>query len=217
VPSGEITNLAYLRRIAAVAEEVIISTGMSTLAEIGAVIAVFEAGGVSRSRITILHCTTDYPARMQDVNLRAMQTIAGEFGVKVGYSDHTQGIEIAIASVAMGACVVEKHFTLDRSLPGPDHKASLEPDQLKAMVASIRNIEQAMGDGVKRPSSNEVMNLTIVRKSLVATRPIAAGEPFNTENIGAKRPGTGISPMLLDEVMGKPAPRSFEPDELIEL
>jgi N,N'-diacetyllegionaminate synthase len=217
VPSGEITNLAYLRRIASVAEEVIISTGMATLAEIGAVIAVFDAGGVPRSRITILHCTTDYPARMQDVNLRAMLTIAGEFGVKVGYSDHTQGIEIAIAAVAMGACVIEKHFTLDQSLPGPDHKASLEPDQLKAMVAAIRNIEQAMGDGVKRPSSNEVRNLPIVRKSLVATRSIVAGEPFNTKNVGAKRPGTGISPMRLDELMGKPAPRGFKPDELIEL
>lgn len=217
VPSGEITNLAYLRRIAAVAEEVIISTGMATLAEVSAAIAVFEAAGVARSRITILHCTTEYPAPMQDVNLRSMLTIAGEFGVKVGYSDHTQGIEIAIAAVALGACIIEKHFTLDQSLPGPDHKASLEPDQLAAMVSAIRNIVLAMGNGVKGPSPNEARNLPIVRKSLVAIRPIKAGEHFSAQNIGAKRPGSGISPMRLDEVIGKPAPRSFEPDELIEL
>jgi N,N'-diacetyllegionaminate synthase len=217
VPSGEITNLAYLRRIAVVADEVIISTGMTTLAEIGAAIMVFEAAGIARSCITVLHCTTEYPAPMEDVNLRAMLTIAGEFGVKVGYSDHTQGIEVAIAAVALGACIIEKHFTLDQSLPGPDHKASLEPDQLAAMVKSIRNITQAMGDGAKRPTRNEVKNLLIVRKSLVAAKPIKAGEPFSKLNIIAKRPGTGISPMRLDEVIGKFAPRNFEPDELIEL
>ncbi len=217
VPSGEITNLAYLRRIAAVASEVIISTGMATLTEIGAAIAVFEAGGIPRSRITVLHCTTDYPAHMQDVNLRAMLTIAGEFGVQVGYSDHTQGIEVSIAAVALGARVIEKHFTLDHTLPGPDHKASLEPELLAAMVGAIRNISASLGDGVKSPSPNEARNLPIVRKSLVAIRPIKAGEPYSTENIGAKRPGTGISPMCLDEVIGKPAPRNFEPDELIEL
>ena len=217
VPSGEITNLAYLRRIAAVADEVIMSTGMTTLAEIGAAIMVFEAAGIARSCITVLHCTSEYPAPMEDVNLRAMLTIAGEFGVKVGYSDHTQGIEVAIAAVALGACIIEKHFTLDQSLPGPDHKASLEPDQLAAMVKSIRNISQAMGDGAKRPTRNEVKNLLIVRKSLVAAKPIKAGEPFSKLNIIAKRPGTGISPMRLDEVIGKFAPRNFEPDELIEL
>lgn len=217
VPSGEITNLAYLRRIAAVAEEVIISTGMATLTEIGEAIAVFEAAGIARSSMTILHCTTEYPAPMQDVNLCAMLTIAGEFGVKIGYSDHTQGIEVAIAAVVLGASVVEKHFTLDKSLPGPDHKASLEPNELAALVSAIRNIGQAMGDGVKAPGPNEARNLPIVRKSLVAIRPIKAGEPFSTQNISAKRPGTGISPMRLDEVVGKPAPRSFEPDELIEL
>lgn len=217
VPSGEITNLTYLRRLASVADEVIISTGMATLGEIGAAISVFEAAGVGRDRITVLHCTTEYPAPMADVNLRAMQTIANEFGVRVGYSDHTEGIEVAIAAVALGATVIEKHFTLDRTLPGPDHKASLEPDQLAAMVTAIRNIEQAMGDGVKGPSPTEARNLPIVRKSLVAIRPIQAGESFSTQNIGAKRPGTGISPMRLDDVIGKPAPRNFAPDELIEL
>lgn len=217
VPSGEITNLTYLRRIASAADEVIISTGMATLEEIGAAIAVFEAGGVPRDLITVLHCTTEYPAPMADVNLRAMQTIAREFGVRVGYSDHTQGIEVAVAAAALGATIIEKHFTLDRTLPGPDHKASLEPEQLAAMVAAIRNIEQALGDGVKGPSPIEARNLPIVRKSLVAIRPIQAGEPFSTQNIGAKRPGTGISPMRLDDVIGKPAPRNFAPDELIEL
>lgn len=217
VPSGEITNLTYLRRIASVADEVIISTGMSTLEEIGAAIAVFEAGGLRRGLITALHCTTEYPAPMADVNLRAMQTIAREFGVRVGYSDHTQGIEVAVAAAALGATIIEKHFTLDRTLPGPDHKASLEPEQLAVMVAAIRNIEQALGDGVKGPSPAEARNLPIVRKSLVAIRPILVGEPFSTQNIGAKRPGTGISPMCLDNVIGKPAPRNFAPDELIEL
>lgn len=217
VPSGEITNLTYLRRIASLADDVIISTGMATLEEIGAALAVFEAGGVRRDQITVLHCTTEYPAPMADVNLLAMQTIAREFGVQVGYSDHTQGIEVAVAAVALGATIIEKHFTLDRSLPGPDHKASLEPGQLAAMVVAIRNIEQAMGDGVKSPSPNEARNLPIVRKSLVAIRPIQAGEPFSTQNIGAKRPGTGISPMRIDDVIGKPAPRNFAPDELIEL
>lgn len=217
VPSGEITNLPYLRRIASVAGEVIISTGMATLEEIGAAITAFELAGMVRDRITVLHCTTEYPAPIADVNLLAMQTIAREFGVRVGYSDHTQGIEVAVAAVALGATVIEKHFTLDRTLPGPDHKASLEPDQLAAMVTAIRNIEQAMGDGVKGPSATEVRNLPIVRKSLVAIRPIQAGESFSTQNIGAKRPGTGISPMRLDEVIGKLAPRNFVPDELIEL
>ncbi len=217
VPSGEITNLPYLRGISAVATEVVISTGMATLEEIGAAIGVLEEGGVPRSRITVLHCTTDYPARMEDVNLRAMQTIASEFDVRIGYSDHTQGIEIAVAAVALGASVIEKLFTLDRTLPGPDHKASLEPCQLNEMVSAIRNICKAMGDGVKVPTTNEVRNLPIVRKSLVAILPIKAGEFFSIQNVGAKRPGTGISPMRLDDILGKPAPRNFEPDELIEL
>jgi N,N'-diacetyllegionaminate synthase len=217
VPSGEITNLRYLRCIASVADEVIISTGMSTLQDIAAALAVFDVVQVPWNRITVLHCTTEYPAPMQDVNLRAMQTIAREFGVKIGYSDHTLGIEVSIAAVAMGATVIEKHFTLDQSLPGPDHNSSLEPDQLKAMVLAIRNIEEALGDGVKAPSFNEAKNLPIVRKSLVAVQPIKAGEPFSNQNIGAKRPGTGISPMRLDEVVGKLAPYDFARDELIFL
>lgn len=217
VPSGEITNLPYLRRIALVASEVILSTGMATLDEVGAAIAVFEAAGVPRNCLTILHCTTDYPARIEDVNLRAMQTIASQFGVQVGYSDHTLGIEVAIAAVAMGARIIEKHFTIDQNLPGPDHKASLTPDRLSEMVAAIRNIELALGDGIKQPTLLEVLNLRVVRKSLVARRPIRAGELFSIENIEAKRPGTGISPMRLDDLLGKPAPRSFATDELIEL
>ncbi|MCA3449700.1 MAG: N-acetylneuraminate synthase family protein, partial [Rhodobacter sp.] len=180
-------------------------------------IAVFEKAGISRGRLCVLHCTTDYPAAMADVNLRAMQTIGTSFGVRVGYSDHTLGIEIPVAAVALGACVIEKHFTLDKTLPGPDHKASLEPDQLSAMVAAVRNVEKALGDGVKRPSAAELRNVPIVRKSLVAIRPIQAGEQFSLENIAAKRPGTGVSPMRLDDVLGRRAPRRFAPEELIEL
>jgi N,N'-diacetyllegionaminate synthase len=217
VPSGEITNLPYLQRIAAVAQDVIMSTGMATLAEIGAAIEVLKAGGIPLSRITILHCTTDYPARMHEVNLRAMHTIASEFGVQVGYSDHTQGIEVSIAAAAMGARIIEKHFTLDQNLPGPDHKASLTPEQLAALVCSIRNIELAIGDGVKGPTTNEAKNLPIVRKSIVAIQHIKAGEFFSTQNIGVKRPGIGISPMRLAEVIGKPATRDYIPDELIEI
>jgi len=217
IPSGEITNLAYLRHIAKVAGEVIISTGMSTLDEIGAAIAVFEANSVPRKLITVLHCTTEYPAPFNDVNLRAMQTIRETFGVRIGYSDHTIGIEIPIAAVALGACIIEKHFTLDKTLPGPDHQASLAPAELKAMIVAIRGIESAMGNGVKEPSPAETKNLRIVRKSLVAVRAIKAGEMFSVENIGAKRPGTGISPMRLDEVLGRSAPHSFAADELIKL
>ncbi len=217
IPSGEITNLAYLRHIAKVAGEVIISTGMSTLDEIGAAIAVFEGNGVPRALITVLHCTTEYPTPFNDVNLRAMRTISETFGVRIGYSDHTIGIEIPIAAVALGASIIEKHFTLDKTMPGPDHQASLCPAELKAMVAAIRGIESAMGNGVKTPSPAEAKNLGVVRKSLVAVRSIEAGEIFSMDNIGAKRPGTGISPMRLDEVLGVPASRSFAADELIEL
>lgn len=217
IPSGEITNLAYLRHIAKVAGEVIISTGMATLDEVGVAIAVFEANGVPRERITVLHCTTEYPTPFSEVNLRAMKTIGDTFGVCIGYSDHTVGIEIPIAAVALGANIIEKHFTLDKRMPGPDHQASLDPVELKAMVAAIRCIESAMGNGVKAPSSAEAKNMRVVRKSLVAVRPIEAGEIFSMDNIGAKRPGTGISPMRLDDVLGCPAPRSFAADELIEL
>lgn len=217
IPSGEITNLPYLRRVASYAKPVILSSGMSSLGDIESALAVLEAGGISRHRITVLHCNSDYPTPMIDVNLRAMLKIGQAFNVPIGYSDHTPGIEVAIAAVALGATVIEKHFTLDRSLPGPDHLASLEPNELKAMVAAIRNIELAMGDGIKRVSPSEASNITIVRKSLVATRPIRAGEIFTAENITVKRPGTGVSPMRWDEVIGRSATRDYAPDELISL
>jgi sialic acid synthase SpsE len=217
VPSGELTNLPLLRYMTRLGKPVLLSTGMANLGEIEAAIAVVEAAGTPRHLITVLHCTTEYPTPMEDVNLRAMASIQQAFGVKVGYSDHTPGIEVPIAAVAMGATVIEKHFTLDRNLPGPDHQASLEPHELKAMVDGIRNIERALGDGVKRPSASELKNKPIARKSIVARRPIAAGEPFSADNLAAKRPGTGISPMRWDEVVGRPAPRAFAADELIEL
>jgi N,N'-diacetyllegionaminate synthase len=216
IPSGEITNLLYLRRIGQLGKPVIISTGMATLGEIEAAMDELEQAGTPRASITVLHCTTEYPTPMAEVNLLAMQNIHAAFGVAVGYSDHTPGIEVAIAAVALGALVIEKHFTLDRNLPGPDHKASLEPEELKAMVAAIRNIERALGDGVKRLTASETKNKPLARKSLVASRAINAGETFSAENVVAKRPGTGISPMRWDEVMGRKAPRDFEADDLIE-
>lgn len=217
VPSGELTNLPYLRYLTRHGKQVLLSTGMANLGEIEAAINVVEQAGTPRDRITVLHCTTEYPTPMEDVNLRAMANIGKAFGVAVGYSDHTPGIEVPIAAVALGATVIEKHFTLDRNLPGPDHQASLEPHELKAMVEGIRNIEKALGDGIKRPSPSELKNKPIARKSLVAARPIKAGEPFSEENMMAKRPGTGISPMQWDEVVGRRAPRDFSEDELIEL
>lgn len=217
IPSGEITNLPYLRHVGRYSKPVMLSTGMSTLGEIEAALDVLEQAGTPRNRITVLHCNTEYPTPMADVNLRAMLTIRDAFGVAVGYSDHTSGIEVAIAAVALGATVIEKHFTLDRNLPGPDHKASLEPRELKAMVAAIRNIEQALGDGIKRPSASEAKNKPIVRKSLVAACAIRAGEVFGEINLAVKRPGMGISPMRWDEVMGRKASRDFAVDELIEL
>lgn len=217
IPSGEITNLPYLRQLARYGKPVFLSTGMSTLDEIEAALEVLEQAGTSRDRITVLHCNTEYPTPMADVNLRAMLTIRDAFGVAVGYSDHTAGIEVAIAAVALGATVIEKHFTLDRKLPGPDHKASLEPDELRAMVEAIRNIEQALGDGIKRPSASEAKNIPIARKSLVAARAIRAGECFSEMNLAVKRPGTGLSPMRWGEVLGRKALRDFAPDELIEL
>jgi N,N'-diacetyllegionaminate synthase len=216
-PSGELTNLPYLRYLTRHGKPVLLSTGMANLGEIEAAIDVIELAGTPREKITVLHCTTEYPTPMEDVNLRAMVNIGHALGVKVGYSDHTQGIEIPIAAVALGAIVIEKHFTLDRSLPGPDHRASLEPDELKAMVAGIRNIERALGDGIKRPSPSELKNKPIARKSLVAAREIKAGELFSPDNLTAKRPGTGISPMKWDEVIGRTAARDFNEDELIEL
>ena len=217
IPSGEITNLPYLRHIGRLGKSVILSTGMTNLGEIEAAIDALEAAGTPRAMLTVLHCTTEYPTPMAEVNLRAMLSIHAAFGVAVGYSDHTQGIEVAIASVAMGATVIEKHFTLDRNLPGPDHKASLEPAELNALVAAIRNIEVALGDGIKRPSPGEARNRPVVRKSLVASRAIKSGALFTAENITAKRPATGISPMRWDEVIGKTALRDFGPDELIVL
>ncbi|MDB3961731.1 N-acetylneuraminate synthase [Paracoccaceae bacterium] len=217
VPSGELTNLPYLRRITRHRDHVLLSTGMSNLGEIEDAIAVVEKSGTLRDKITVLHCTTEYPTPMEDVNLKAMVNIAKAFGVKVGYSDHTRGIEVPIAAVALGATLIEKHFTLDLNLPGPDHHASLEPKELKAMVQSIRNIEMALGDGIKRPSPSELENKSIARKSIVASRDIKAGQIFNEENLTVKRPGTGISPMQWDEVMGRISQRDFCEDELIEL
>lgn len=217
IPSGEIINLPYLRHVGGYGKPVILSTGMATLGEIEAALEVLEQAGTLRDRITVLHCNTEYPTPMADVNLRAMLTIRDAFDVAVGYSDHTAGIEVAVAAVALGATIIEKHFTLDRNLPGPDHKASLEPDELKAMVAAIRNIEQALGDGIKRPSVSEAKNKPITRKSLVAACAIRAGEVFSENNLIAKRPGTGLSPMRWDEVLGRQARRDFTVDELIEL
>ncbi|WP_417464343.1 N-acetylneuraminate synthase [Kordiimonas sp.] len=217
IPSGEITNLPYLRRIASFGRDVILSTGMASLGDIEAAIEALEVAGLSRDRITVLHCTTEYPAPMDEVNLLAMQTIGQAFGVPVGYSDHTEGIEVAIAATALGATVIEKHFTLDRTLPGPDHAASLEPDELAAMVRGIRRIEAALGGATKRLTKSEASNKAVVRKSIVAAKPIVKGEIFSDDNLTAKRPGTGLSPMRWDEVVGRPAPRDFAEDDLIEL
>ena len=216
IPSGEITNLPYLRHIGAYGKPIILSTGMSTLGEVEKAIEILEQAGTVRSLITVLHCNTEYPTPMVDVNLRAMLTIKDAFGVAVGYSDHTSGIEVAIAAVALGATVIEKHFTLDRQLPGPDHQASLEPDELQAMIKAIRNIELALGDGIKQPSASESKNITVARKSLVAACPIQKNEIFNEQNVTVKRPGNGLSPMMWDDLMGRRALRSYDMDELIE-
>ena len=217
IPSGEITNLPYLRHIGQYGKPVILSSGMATLGEIEAALDVLETSGTQRKYITVLHCNTEYPTPMEDVNLKAMLAIRDAFGVKVGYSDHTLGTEVSVAAVALGATVIEKHFTLDRTLPGPDHKASLEPYELRAMVMAIRNIEKALGDGIKRASPSETKNKLIARKSLVAATSITNGEFFTKDNLAVKRPGNGISPMRWDEVLGRTAIRDFEPDEMIEL
>ena len=217
IPSGEITNLLYLRHIGRLGQAVILSTGMATLGDIEAAIDALEQAGTPRAKITVLHCTTEYPTPMAEVNLRAMQSIQRAFRVQVGYSDHTPGIEVATAAVAMGASVIEKHFTMDRNLPGPDHKASLEPEGLIAMVAAIRNIEVALGDGVKRLTQSEARNMPVMRKSMVASQTIKSGEVFSSKNVTVKRPGTGISPMYWDEVIGRTASRDFAEDELIDL
>lgn len=217
IPSGEITNYPYLKKIAQFGEPVILSTGMSTNEDIDAAIKALCDNGMKREQITLLHCNTEYPTPMLDVNLRAMQQMKEHFGVKVGYSDHTPGIEVPIAAVALGAEVIEKHFTLDKTLPGPDHKASLEPQELKAMVSAIRNIEQALGDSEKHVSDSERKNMPIARKSIVAARDIKQGELLTEENLTTKRPGNGISPMRWNEVIGTKAVRDFKIDELIEL
>ena len=216
IPSGEITNLPYLREIGRYGQPVILSTGMSNLGEIEAALLALEEAGTSFSQITVLHCTTEYPAPPEEVNLRAMQSLAQCFGVAVGYSDHTDGISVPIAAVALGATVIEKHLTLDRTMLGPHHKASLEPDQFAVMVGGIRTIELALGDGNKRPTLSEQANLPVVRKSLVAACPILAGEVFTEANLTAKRPGTGLSPMQWDYWIGRQAIRDFAIDELIE-
>lgn len=216
IPSGEITNLPYLRKAAQLFSKVILSTGMATMKEIEDAVEVFQKNGVRE--ITILHCNTEYPTPMEDVNLKAMLTIKKKFGVDVGYSDHTLGIEVPIAAVALGASIIEKHFTLDRTMDGPDHVASLEPDELKSMVRAIRNIEQAMsGSGIKTPSRSELKNIKIARKSIVAAVDIKKGEVFTEKNITVKRPGNGISPMQWDSIIGQQASRDFKEDDLIEL
>lgn len=217
IPSGEITNLPYLRKIAAKGGRVILSTGMSELPEIEAAMNVIEAGGIPRDDISLLHCNTQYPTPMRDVNLRAMEQLRSLHPGMVGYSDHTTGIEVPVAAVAMGAEIIEKHFTLDKSLPGPDHRASLDTAELRAMVNAIRNIELAIGDGEKHVSDSERPNIEIARKSIIAARDIKAGEILTEENLTVKRPGNGISPMRWDEVVGSRAIRDFKADHLIEL
>ena len=217
IPSGEITNLPYLRHIGQLRRSVILSTGMSTMGDIESAIAVLEEAGTSKKYITALHCTTEYPTPMAEVNLRAMQIIGSTFNVAVGYSDHTLGVEVAIAAAALGAGVIEKHFTLDRNLPGPDHKASLEPLELIKMIRAIRNIEIALGDGVKRLTPSELKNKFVARKSIVAKKIIKEGEVFSVDNLSVKRPGTGLSPMYWDFIIGRVALRDYSEDDLIDL
>lgn len=217
VPSGEITNFPYLRAIGRTKKPVILSTGMANLEEIEQAIGVLTRFGTPPNEITLLHCTTEYPAAKNEVNLKAIETMRRHFGLPVGYSDHTQGIEIPVAAVALGAVVIEKHFTLDRTMLGPDHAASLEPHELKEMVVQIRNVEAALGSGVKQATPSEIPNRLIARKSIVAARPIKKGETLSEENITVKRPAGGISPMEWERVVGEVAVRSFEPDQPITL
>lgn len=242
VPSGEIANAPFLLAVARMADQVILSTGMSTLADVEAALEVLAFGFTTpastashptraafgaayaspegqrqlRERVTVLHCTTEYPAPMSEVNLKAMDTLRTAFGLPVGYSDHTQGIHVPVAAAARGACIIEKHFTSDRNLPGPDHKASLEPDELAAMIAAIRDIEQSLGDGIKRPTPSELGNMQVARKSVVAARRIQAGEVFDENNLTCKRPGTGVSPFDYWRLLGKPAGRDYCADEQID-
>lgn len=215
IPSGEITNYPYLKMVGAYNKEIVLSTGMATIADIEAALNLLIESGTEKDKITILHASTDYPTQMKDVNLTAMQTIAEAFKVKVGYSDHTLGIEVPCAAVALGASIIEKHFTLDKNLPGPDHKASLEPQELRAMIQAIRNIEAALGDGIKRPTANEQKNMQVARKSLVALTDIKKGDSFSEHNLTVKRPGQGISPMRWNEIIGQTAQKDYQADELI--
>ena len=217
IPSGEITNYPFIRKIAKYRENVIMSTGMCVGEDIHKAINVLNEFGVGKDQITVLHCNTQYPTPFEDVNLKAMLTIKKDFDVNVGYSDHTRGIEVPIAAVALGASVIEKHFTLDRNLPGPDHKASLEPAELKVMVGAIRNIEKVLGDGEKKVTVSERANITVARKSIVAACPIKKGELLTEDNITVKRPGTGISPMRWNEVIGTAATKDYSEEEQISL
>ncbi len=215
IPSGEVTDLPYLMQIGKTGRPVIMSTGMCTMEEIGAAIKVLQSAGTEDIRL--LHCNTEYPTPFEDVNLNVLKTLKERFGYEVGYSDHTRGIEVPIAAVALGATVIEKHFTLDRNMEGPDHKASLEPEELKQMTESIRHIEKALGSADKQPTESEKKNIAVARRSIVAGRKILKGELLTEENITTKRPGNGISPMLWMQVIGTKAIRDFEEDELIEL
>ncbi|MEO8584149.1 MAG: N-acetylneuraminate synthase [Flavitalea sp.] len=217
IPSGELTNLPLLRAVTGSFPEIILSTGMSDMSEIAEALSVIEKNGVNKKNITILHCNTEYPTPYEDVNLKAMISIGEYFGTKIGYSDHTMGFEVPIAAVAMGATIIEKHFTLDRKMEGPDHAASLEPNELLKMVEGIRHIESALGSTEKKASPSEIKNKTVARRSIVAATKIKTGELFTDENLSVKRPGTGISPMKWDEVIGKRSSRDFNTDELIIL
>lgn len=217
IPSGEITNLPYLRKIGSLRKKIIMSTGMSSLKEIKEAMDVLVKSGTKKENITVLHCNTEYPTPFKDANLLAILTIKKELGVQVGCADHTLGIEAVVAAVALGAAVIEKHFTLNKNMPGPDHQASVGPEELRNMVASIRNIEMALGSGVKKMSSSEAANAPVVRKSIIAAIDIKKGEVFNENNLTVKRPGTGISPMKWDDVIGKIAKKSFHQDELIKI
>ncbi len=215
IPSGEITNLPYLRKIGKLNKKIVLSTGMANMDEVGDALSILIKAGTKKENITVLHANTMYPTPMEDVNLNAMLSIKKEYDVEIGYSDHTLGIEVDIAAVAMGAKVIEKHFTLDKTMDGPDHKASLEPNELIAMVSGIRNIEKALGDGVKKPSKSEIPNIEVVRKSIVASKDVKKGDIFNEKNLAIKRPGNGLSPMKWDEVIGTKAKKDYQVDELI--
>ncbi|NTW26585.1 MAG: N-acetylneuraminate synthase, partial [Lentimicrobium sp.] len=215
IPSGEITNLPYLRLIGSLGKPVILSTGMATLGETAQALKVLYMEGVKPESVTLLHCTTEYPAPVEEVNLNAMLTMGKEFGVKTGYSDHTPGIEIPIAAVAMGACIIEKHFTTNRNLPGPDHKASLEPEELTLMISSIRNVSMALGDGIKKPSASELKNMNIARRSIHLSGSLPAGHLITEKDLTMKRPGNGISPMMMEQLIGKRLNKNLEKDTLL--